>query len=154
MYLLILFLHSWLRWLVVAAALATLWFAFKALRGAAPEPRFARLSALTFTASLDLQILLGLLLYFVLSPYTPNSLMALRASMKVAALRYFAVEHVFVMVLAAIVAHVTAVRARRATSDRQRSKRLLIGVGIALLLILIGIPWPFLPYGRPLLRFG
>jgi hypothetical protein len=56
------------------------------------------------------------------------------------------------MVLAALAAHVGSVASRRARDDRGRHRRLAIGAGLALLAILIGMPWPFMPYGRPLLR--
>jgi hypothetical protein len=154
MYLTLLYLHSWLRWLVIFSALWTIGSAISALRRGGASSRGGRVSAKLFTGSLDLQILLGLLLYFLLSPYTPNSFSAFAQSMKVSVLRYFAVEHPFVMVVAAIVAHVTMVRARKAPNERVRQRRILIGVGVAVLLILVGIPWPFLPHARPLLRLS
>ena len=152
MYLTLLYLHSWLRWLVIFSGLWAIGSAISALRKGGATSRSGRISAKVFTGSLDLQIVLGLLLYFLLSPYTPNSFSAFGQSMKVSVLRYFAVEHPFMMLIAAIVAHVFMVRARKAPDERLRQRRILIGVGVALLLIMAGIPWPFLPYARPLLR--
>jgi hypothetical protein len=44
------------------------------------------------------------------------------------------------------------VRSKRAAGPL-RHRRVFISTLVALALILIAIPWPFLPYGRPLLRF-
>ena len=45
--------------------------------------------------------------------------------------------------------HVGRTRIRRAATDAQRHRRALVFFGLGLLLIVAGIPWPFLPYGRP-----
>lgn len=152
MYPTVLYLHSWLRWVVLISALWTIVSTARALRGDGKLDRRGQIAAKLFTGTLDLQILLGLLLYFLLSPYTPDSFSAFAQSMKVSVLRYFALEHPFTMLLAAAVSHVFTKRARKAPNERLRQRRLLIGTSVALLLILIGIPWPFLPYDRPLLR--
>jgi hypothetical protein len=57
-------------------------------------PADARSSRI-FVTVLDVQMLLGLLLYFVLSPFTRQAMGDMAAAMKVAALRFFLVEHLF-----------------------------------------------------------
>jgi hypothetical protein len=104
-----------------------------------------------FLSALDGQVLLGLILY-VVSPLTPKSFADLRAFMPVAPLRFFAVEHVTGMVIALVAAHVGWARGKRAPSDRVHHRRVLVGVVVALLAILVSIPWPWLSYGRALAR--
>jgi len=58
-----------------------------------------------------------------------------------------AVDSQVLMGAALIVVHVGAVMVRRASSDAARHRRALLSYGLALLLIMIGIPW-----WRPLLR--
>lgn len=151
LYSFLLFLHSWLRWLVLATgAVLLVRVATGASRRTAWEPRDQRAGA-AFLAALDSQVLLGLVLY-VVSPLTPKSFDDLHVFMKVPTLRFFAVEHAVGMVLAAVAAHVGWARGRRSPSDDVRFKRVLVGVILAMLAILVSIPWPFLPYGRSLVR--
>jgi hypothetical protein len=70
----------------------------------------------------------------------------------VASLRFFAIEHVTMMICALVAAHITLRTARRARAPVTRQRRLAWGLGATLALIVAGIPWPFLVYGRPLFR--
>ncbi len=151
-YTLVLVVHSWLRWLVLLLGLATLVRSARGWAQRGPWTDADRKISAAFVGSLDTQLLLGLLLYVVLSPVTPGSLAELRAAMPVTALRFFAIEHIFTMVAAVAVAHVASARAKRAADPTARHRRMALGALVALLLILAAIPWPFLPYGRPAFR--
>ena len=71
--------------------------------------------------------------------------------MKTPALRFFAVEHFTAMLLAIIFVHLGYSYGKKAVPDEQKHKRILWYFGVALLLILISIPWPFREnIGRPL----
>ena len=59
--------------------------------------------------------------------------------------RFFAVEHGFLMVLAIVMGTLGHVLSKRASDDASKHKRQVIFYGLCLLLILIGIPWPFRP---------
>lgn len=100
----------------------------------------------------DLQFVLGLLLYLVLSPIVRSALADPKAAMKSAVLRFFAVEHITSMVIALAALHIGEKRVRRATDDRMRQRRMLSTTALFCLCIAIGIPWPSRPYGRPLAR--
>jgi hypothetical protein len=154
MYSLALIFHSWLRWVVLAVLIAAI---FRAVRGRAAGLMWTaadrRANALA-VASLDVQTLIGLLLYLFLSPFTTDALNDFGAAMRTPALRYWAVEHVSLMVGALIVAHVGNVLARKASTDPSRHLRGAIYLGLALLLTLIGIPWPGMPNGRELFRLA
>ena len=56
------------------------------------------------------------------------------------------------MLTALVVLHIFAARSRKGDTDAARHRALAIGATIALVLVLVGIPWPFLSYGRPLFR--
>lgn len=147
LYTTLLFVHSWLRWVVLGAAAFAL---FRSIRGATQGSTYEpadRRAGLIFTSALDTQVLLGLILYFV-SPLTPGSGEAFRAAMKIREMRFFAVEHVTAMVLALVAAHVASVLARKAATDAEKHKRTAIGIGVSLLLVLGGLPWVL----RPLFR--
>ncbi len=153
MYGVILIVHSWNRWLVLATACATLAVAIQGRSvGRAWTKTDQRLS-LAFVSALDLQAVLGLLLYFVLSPIVPKTISEFKAAMHVSALRFFAIEHITMMLLALIAAHVTSASAKRAASAAARQKRVAWGMALTLLLILSSIPWPWLAAGRPLFHW-
>lgn len=153
MYAGVLLLHSWLRWAVLLAALVVL---VRSLSGWATGRGWSRGddgAGSAFVGILDVQMLLGLLLYGWLSPITWAAFADLGGAMRQPMLRFWAVEHVFGMVAAIVVAHVGRTRLRHATTDRQRHRITAISVGIAVLLVLATIPWPFMPYARPLFRW-
>ncbi len=138
---------------MIAAGLIVVARSARGLIGGQPWLRGDRTAALVLVSLLDAQALLGLLLYFVLSPTTPKSLADFHTYMAVAPLRFFAVEHVFGMIVAVTAAHVGAWRARQpAGTDAARHRAALVAFGVALLAVLVAIPWPGLPYGRPLFR--
>jgi hypothetical protein len=106
------------------------------------------------SASMDLQVLLGFILYIFLSPLTTTALKDLGAAMSNESLRYWSLEHILLMIVALILIHVGRATSKRAEAATSKHKRAAIFFGLALLAILIAIPWPFLPYGRPLIRLG
>ena len=152
MYTLVLLLHSWLRWGVLLFGAASLLFSMLGWLGRRPFTRRDRALQLAFVSLLDLQLLLGLALYVVLSPLVPHNGPDFKTAMHVAPLRFFAVEHLAVMLVAVVIAHVSSVLARKAPDDATRHRRWALGLISTFLLVMIGIPWAGLTYGRPNFR--
>ena len=150
MYTLALLLHSWLRWGALVAGLLAV-FSLMSSRSAASGSSADRWG-MFFMIALDLQLLLGLLLYFFISPNTTAMFSDFGAAMRDPVARFWAVEHISMMLVAVVVAHVGRVLARKATSPDSRRRRLLICFVIALLAILAATPWPGMRAGRPLFR--
>jgi hypothetical protein len=149
MYSTVLVLHSWVRWLaLVAGGAATL----SALGSGNAALRRAERWGLLFMIALDVQMLVGLLLYGMLSPYTAAAMKDFGAAMRDPVLRFWAVEHLTMMLSAVILVHVGRVLARKSADTAGKRTRLLVCFGLALLLILLGMPWPGLKIGRPLFR--
>jgi hypothetical protein len=154
MYPLLLTLHSLLRWLIVIFGVIAVIRGFAGWLGhkgwTATDDRLG----MGFTISLDLQLLVGLVLYLFASPITTGALQNMGAAMGNSVLRFFTIEHVFGMVIAIIIAHVGRALARRAATDTGKHKRTALFFLLSLLIILISIPWPFLPAGagRPWFR--
>jgi hypothetical protein len=95
----------------------------------------------------DLQFLLGLVLYF-LSPVVQFGFANIREAMGDAQTRQFLIEHPLLNLLAIGALHMGWIRARKAADDRGRMVRALVFIAIAVVLVLLSIPWS----GRPLLR--
>ena len=96
MYTLVLALHSWVRWAVVISGLLATASTFMSRPAGQADP--ADKYGLIFTITLDLQMLLGLLLYFALSPTTAAIMNDFGAAMKDPVARFWAVEHTSMMV--------------------------------------------------------
>lgn len=151
MYTLLLILHSWLRWGVIIAGLLTAFMLVtRRAQGSAPNP--ADRWGLFFMIGLDLQFLIGLLLYLFVSPNMAAIRANMAASMRDPVARFWAVEHITAMIVALIAIHVARVLARKAAGADSRRRRMLIGVSLAMLAILWATPWPGRPAGRPMLR--
>jgi hypothetical protein len=152
MYSLTLLAHSWLRWLVLAAAVLAVVRALKGRSGpgvwTAADERTARL----FTTLLDIQMLLGLLLFFVLSPFMAMVRDHLGEAMGNDAMRYWLVEHPVGMVVAIALAHVGRARIRKTADPRRKHRLALIFFGLALVAAAASVPWPGMATGRPLFR--
>lgn len=137
----VLVLHNLLRWAVL---LFGVWTLSNALSGVFGKRKFTNgdnRSNLLFMISCDIQLLLGLILYFTNSWF--DRLKDLGNNMKDPYNRFFTMEHMALMILAWVLVHVGRASVKRATTDAAKHKRMLIFFGIAIVLILISIPWPF-----------
>jgi len=151
LYTVVLFLHSWIRWIALVAGVGATYFALTDRSTTLAEGRIDRWG-LAFMTSLDVQMLLGLLLYLVLSPFTAEAMRDFGAAMKSPGLRFFAVEHLTMMMAAVILAHVGRVLGRKARSPEQKRFRMMICFGLASVAMILAIPWPGMAAGRPLFR--
>ena len=147
MYPLVLVLHSWLRWVALAAGIGA-----TAAAAASPPGGGSDRPGLVFMISMDVQMLLGLLMYAFLSPTTAAIFNDFGAAMKDPATRFWAVEHITMMLAAVVVAHVGRVLGRKAATPGAKRTRLMVCFGLSTLLMIAGTPWPGMPAGRPLFR--
>ena len=141
--------HSTFRWIVLLAAVAAIFVALSGWSGAKPAtPNLMRVSLL-YVIVIDLEFLIGLLLYFGASPITRDALANLGEAMKSQQTRFFAIEHTLTMLLAVVCAHIGGALARKASNARAKHRGAAIAYTISLILMLSGIPW-----WRPLLRLA
>ena len=148
MYSFFLLVHSWLRWIAIAAGVGATAAATGNSTGDAPGNR----AGLLFIIAMDLQLVFGLLLYFVVSPNMRAILQNFGGAMRDPVARFWAVEHITMMIVAIALAHVGRVLARKAKTPAAARRRLLICFGLSTLLMIAGTPWPRTTAGRPLLR--
>ena len=145
--------HSWLRWFTLVLGLLAV---ARAIAGRSSGRAWVRgddLVGAAFTGMLDLQMLIGLVMYFALSPITMAGMRDMGSAMANTGLRFWTVEHPFGMLLAIVVAHVGRARVRKNTDAVARHRTTLIFFTIALIVIVLTIPWPGRAIiGRPLFR--
>ena len=146
-YAMVLTLHSLVRWVVVIAGIAAVIMAYAGWFGNRRWTSSTVRLNMLFTTFLDLNILLGIFLYFILSPLTRGALQNMGDAMKDSNVRFFTVEHWLIMLVAVVVAHIGSSRAKKAADDKGKFKQAAIFFTIAMILIFLGIPWPFLATG-------
>jgi hypothetical protein len=152
MYTALLTVHSYLRWLVLLTALVAI---ARALTGTARRRPWTTADdavARWFGISLDIQMLIGLILYFFLSPFTMSAWSDIGAAMRDPTVRFIAIEHQSGMLIAVALVHVGRARSRTNQDARRRHRTALIFFALALAVMLISIPWPGRPGGRELFR--
>jgi hypothetical protein len=92
-------------------------------------------------------------MYFFISPITAQALSDFGAAMKDSVLRFWAVEHAFVNIVAIALAQTGSILVKRRSDSAGKHKHTLIWSGIALILILAMIPMGMMGVERPLFRF-
>lgn len=152
-YPLLLSAHNLTRWAVLVTAVWALAHAWRGYLSRGRWGRGARLPGLVFTTVLNLQFVLGLMLYFN-SPFVRPVFTAPAYATSSTFAAVFTLLHPVAMTAAAVLAQVAYSAAKRAADDRRRYRAAAVGYGVAVALVLAAVPWPFLPYGRPLLPAG
>lgn len=130
--------HSHTRWLVLAAAV----FAIVLPMLNQTANKKAKLPALILMIICDIQLLFGLMLYFGESPFGLKAFSeGMGHVMKTGELRKIAVEHLILMLAAISMVHIGYSKIKIANDANTIKKKSLVFFGIALVLILAGIPW-------------
>ena len=134
-------LHSVLAYAVLALLFVAVLNALKGFMSKNDySPRDFKLTLWALIAT-HTQVVLGLVLYFI-SPLGIKSFSANGAAvMKDATLRLYAVEHISVMLIAAVILTIGYSKQKRTEDSTTKFKRISIFYGLALVLILSRIPW-------------
>ncbi|MBL7967988.1 MAG: hypothetical protein JNK09_13390 [Prolixibacteraceae bacterium] len=134
-------LHDTLRWLLLLSLVTTLVKYLIGWMGNQPWKKTDNLMGIIFTSLMDLQLLVGLVLYFFLSPITEFALNDFGAAMKDTELRFYAVEHFLMMLIAVILVHIGRAKSKKAATDAGKFKIATLFYGLALVVMLVAIPW-------------
>ncbi|HWV28679.1 MAG TPA: hypothetical protein VN038_03455 [Dyadobacter sp.] len=148
----LLILHSINRWLVLASL-------FYAIGIALSGPRSGRAFSDTdnvvrhVTATIaHVQLLLGLSLYMI-SPVVKFDVAETVGAGLVSEHTFFRLVHIALMAIAVVMITIGSARAKRIGADKEKYRTMLVWFAIALLIILVAIPWPFSPLvNRPYFR--
>lgn len=145
----LLHLHNFLRWLVLLFAVLTL---YRCMRGMGSGKAFAagdKKMALFLLICCDVQLLLGLALYYFKGWF--NVLTSGGNVMSDKYTRFFAVEHLTGMLIGIILVHIGYSSIKKNIPDNTKFKKVFWYVLIAFIIIMATIPWPFREIvGRPL----
>ena len=102
--------HNLLRWIILFTMLAALILAFTGWFGKKDWTKKDNLAGLLLTLFIDLQLVVGLFLYFFVSPFTKAAFADFGAAMKNSDLRFYAVEHLLLMIIALVLVHIGRIK--------------------------------------------
>jgi len=142
----LLHLHSLLRWVILLLLL----FAFYKSLVDRKNPFTAghQKAGLFLMIIADVMLLLGLYQWFT-GPWGLKNIQqnGMSVVMKDPVQRFFAVEHFIGMLIAIVLIHIGYSYTKKALPDAVKHKRVLFYFGLALLIILISVPWPIRAIG-------
>lgn len=148
----LLFFHSIFRWLVLSGLILAIYTSFKGYQSKALFNQSAnRIRHFTATIA-HIQLIIGLTLYFQ-SP-SVKQFMAIGGSLqRITEPLFFGVIHISFMISAVLLITLGSAFSKRKQTAPEKYKTMLIWFSLALVMILIAIPWPFSPLAqRPLIR--
>ncbi|MDZ7805751.1 MAG: cytochrome B [Gracilimonas sp.] len=130
--------HSGLRWILLVLIV---WAIIKAVSGWMGQKEYQksdRISALLALIFTHIQLLIGLVLYFISPKVSFES-----GVMESSVLRFYTVEHITMMIIAIALITFGFSSAKRLQDSLDKHKRVAITYGIGLLITIASIPWPF-----------
>lgn len=137
-------IHSLLRWLILLSGVFVVLRSLSGLAGKKAYTSGDGKAGLFYMIFFDLQLLVGLLLFFAFSPLV--GIHDMGAAMKDPIMRFYTVEHETMAIIAFVLVHIGRAKTKKGT-DAQRHKAALIFFGLAFLLVLALVPWPFRAVG-------
>lgn len=137
MYTFFLELHSGLRWLILLAVVIAVIKSTVGLFGSGQYTKFDKIVATSFQMLMRVQFLVGLGLYFFLSPFTSRFTFNMGDPNE----RFWSVEHILLMFFAVGAAEMGGKISGKAEDAQVKFKFQAIFFGISLALMLLGIPW-------------
>lgn len=143
LYSLMVHIHSVGRWIVLLLLLFAIFNSL--IAGRRPFIKSDGKLGLLLTIFADLMLLVGLYLYFAgpLGYKLFQKYSSVGDLMKNSYDRFFAIEHQVGMLIAIVLIHVGKAQGRRPIGDSAKHRRTMIFYLLALLIILVSIPWPF-----------
>lgn len=136
--------HNLLRWIVLILAIISIVKSFSGMSSKKAFTAADKKIPLFFMISMDIQLLLGMLLYFTGAWGFKNiQNLGMGEVMKDSQSRFFAVEHLLGMLVAIIFAHIAYAIAKKQMDDTAKFKKIFTFTLLSLVVMLATIPWPF-----------
>jgi hypothetical protein len=152
MYVTLLALHSFTRWLVLSSLFFAIISGYRGWLFDKPYLKFDNMVRHTTATVAHIQLVLGIWLYLI-SPIVSYFLHNFGIAVHERAIRFFGMEHITMMLIGITVITIGSAKAKRKTTDREKFKTMAIWFTVALLIILSSVPWSFSPLiSRPNFR--
>lgn len=134
-------IHSMVRWLLVILFVVSI---ARSSIGWLKKKEWLPLDntlSLILNMAADVQLVLGLVLYFVLSPTTAVILSGFNKALATPGFSFIGIFHPLAMFLAVVLMHIGGKRAQRQLTGTSRHKGTVVTLVISFILILMAIPW-------------
>jgi hypothetical protein len=128
-------LHSYNRYAILAALLFVLYRSFSGWMGKKSYEKADNIGSAALLGLSHLQLLLGLIMYAFTSPWTQTAFANFGAAMKNPWQRYFAVEHILAMVIAVALIQVGRIVSKKAADAETKHRKMAVYTTIAAILI-------------------
>lgn len=132
--------HNLIRWILLILLVLVLLRAWSGWLGKGSYQKIDKITGGMLVGFTHLQLIIGLLLYFVYSPITQAAFQDMGAAMKDSNLRFYAVEHIFTMIIAVVLIQLGRTFSKKAKTDIEKHKKVAIYTTVALLLIVSRMP--------------
>jgi hypothetical protein len=143
LYSILLHVHSIGRWILLLLLVIAIFNSL--IAGKRPFIKSDARTGLLLTIVADTMLLVGLALWYW-GPKGYNLIVAaggMGNAMKDPITRFYGVEHMTALIIAIVLIHIGKAQNKKAISDKVKHSRTAILYTIALLVILLSIPWPF-----------
>ena len=152
MYSILISSHSVARWLILISILIAI---YTGIKGQLYKLKFSKKDDLIrhWTATIaHIQLTIGIILY-TQSPFVSYFWKNFNKAIYHLDSLFFGIIHILIMIIAIVIITIGSSIAKRKQTDKEKFKTIWIFYSIALILILMAIPWPFSPLAtRPYIR--
>ncbi|MCS7035219.1 MAG: hypothetical protein RMJ33_02415 [Saprospiraceae bacterium] len=130
-------LHSYNRYLILAALLFVLFRAFSGWLGRRPYGQADNTGSLVLVSLAHLQLLIGLVMWGFTSSWTQTAFANMGLAMKDPNQRYWAVEHLVAMLIAIVLIQLGRTFAKKTADPTAKHRKTAIYTTIAALIIIV-----------------
>lgn len=129
-------MHSLLRWVLLILLVFTIVKAFSSKSYSTGDKKLALFTMI----AAHVQLILGFSLYFMKGVYT---FFGNEGAMADSFQRFWMIEHLFGMAIAIILITIGHSKVKKAQEEEKKNKSIRVFYTLALIIILLTIPWPF-----------
>lgn len=148
----LLFLHSTVRWLVLAGLFIAIYTGLRSYLRQKPFDKKANLIRHLTATIVHIQLIVGITLYFQ-SPAVKQFMATSADFSRLTEPLFFGIIHISLMILSVLIITIGSALSKRQPSDQEKFRVMLVWFVTGLIIILIAIPWPFSPLAqRPFIR--
>ena len=145
MYTTFLYLHSILRWIIIVLAVVSIFKSISGMMTGKPFGGAEKKTGLFLMISAHTTLVVGFYLWLA-GPWGLANIRNLGFGdvMKDRVYRFYAVEHLVGMLIAIVLITIARRVSKKSISDGAKHKRTFWLILVALLIILVSVPWPFM----------
>jgi hypothetical protein len=130
--------HSGLRWFLLIFIIVAIVNAILKKNSTAEYTKSDKMPVLLTLIFAHIQLLLGLILYF-----TSDKVSFVEGFMKNSMFRFYAVEHISMMIIAVVLITIGYSKAKKQTEVSKKHNTIFIFYLIGFVIMMASIPWPF-----------